>query len=385
MNEAIAAQAAVAFGSTTPAAYLQATPDSYLAQATVNPGGAVAPDALAVYGQSYPYMGSPHASPGHTQRLQVYREDCIVDCKGQLRLPASPSRALAVGAKALQDAPIHREVYVQHMVDAERFRPVPVQRMKSAFGNVKRAEEPQRASAQVLSLWSACAELDPASTQLQIRDRVDVDILELLAGGEECQISAAAAFLTIQALMAGLSLATGLVVFGARGTVELELILKVIQPGFACLNLIFAEISCVGNGLRFLRAWDKVVVWKAGSLEDSGNTAEARVEREEGTRRDVFHKAGMSTVRLATNASFLICCLLSSRGNMLLLHGGEWPGDFAHGLLLAQACLGLLALAFAGSDLSDLMSPKLASSSSSGTPLVDDSQVLQSSTLWPQA
>lgn len=182
MNEAIAAQAAVAFGSTTPAAYLQATPDSFSAQgrsADLHVGGAVAPDALAVYGQPYP-MGFSHASPGHIQRLQVYREDCIVDCKGQLRLPASPSRALAVGSKALQDAPIHREVYVQHMVDAERFKPVPVQRMKSAFGNVKRAEEPQRASAQVLSLWSACAELDPASAHLQIRDRVDVDILSFL-------------------------------------------------------------------------------------------------------------------------------------------------------------------------------------------------------------
>jgi len=307
-------------------------------------------------------------------------------------LPSSPSRALAVGPKAPQEAPLHREVYVQHTMDADRFKSVPVQRMKGAFATVSKptpGPERIRISSRSLALWSSCAALDPQAMELQTSDRIDVDILELLACSEECQVSAAAAFLTIQAVLAGLSLAAGLVVFGAGGNVDVDLkqVLKLLEPGFGCLNLIFAELACVGNGLRCLRDWDKVVVSRAVNIEPGENAGEAR----EGLKRKVFHQAAVSTVRLATNAAFLVCCLWGSRSTVVLLQGGvgfqdDWEGNLARNLLAAQAALGVLALFFAASDLFELMAPGLSPSPVAGSTTLLDETTLESqpSGFWPQ-
>lgn len=359
------------------------------------------------------YSATHPATLAQLQRFQVYQEDCILDVKGQqLHLPTSPSRALAVGSKAAQDATIHREVYVQHMMDVERFKPVPVQRMKSAFGNVKPQPGSQRVSSRRIELWTSCTALDPDARELQTRDGIDVDILELLARSEECHTIAAAVFLTLQALLAGISIIGGMLAFGVGNSSELEQVLKLLEPGFGCLSLVMAEIICVGNGFRLLKAWDKVVIARANSIEESG------VDMREGTKWSLTHQVGLNALRLCINTLFLVSCLVGARGNVLLStgvatnsvtfssgtvvdlentgtnssidgiespfasnsdindmgpQGPEWPGDLARQLLMAQSVLGILALAFAASDLFDLISPRRSPSSASAT-LLDDSQ-----------
>jgi hypothetical protein len=316
-------------------------------------------------------------------RLQVYQEDCIIDHQRQLHLPASPARA----QKRPEKEPQIQEVYVQHLMDAERFKPVPVQRMKSAFSQVKKSSaEPQRRSFR-WELLASCAAHDPDALQLQLSDNLDIDILELLANSEACQSFFAMMSLTIQALLAGLGIAAGLVAFSDElagfSHSQLQQTLGLLHPGLACLNLVLAEFICIGNGLRFLKAVDRVRKAQSNSMDgDIASASEAALKHE------LTHQAGISALRLATNACFLVCCLLSTRNDVNLVYGGmsfEWSADQSMLLLKVQSLLGLVALALSASDMSDLISAARSLSPSIMTALLGDTAGLQSSVgVWPR-
>mmetsp|Transcript_78007 Transcript_78007/g.123055 ORF Transcript_78007/g.123055 Transcript_78007/m.123055 type:complete len:420 (-) Transcript_78007:110-1369(-) len=304
-----------------------------------------------------------------TPHLYVHQEDFhnAELLKGSY-FASEPPRAFASGAKSLEAA-IHGDIYVQPMTETQRFKPVPVQRMRRAFGQVKQVTERQQVSVRRQALWSSCAAFDIDAAQLQTGDRLDVDILELLAGSLQCQISAAAAFWTCQALLAGLSLVAGLAWLSSGDDGKLVDVLQALEPGFGSLKLLLAEISCAGNALRLFWTWEKVSAMRADGLDES-TTGESN------NYHYLFQNAAIDAVRMITNASFYTCCLLSTRGNVIVLYvedvlDSSWSASFARNLLAAQALLGILALIFAGNDLFDLISPRFPATSSLGETIED--------------
>jgi hypothetical protein len=277
-------------------------------------------------------------------------------------LHTQPARALAVGAQSLEATINGREVYVQETLDVDRFKPVPVQRARRAFGQVKQVAEPQRVNASRIALYSACTAVDPDAALMQTKDRLDVDILELIAGSEYCQIGASAAFFICQAMLAGLSIVGGLVVMSSADDDDAQLlqVLQVLEPVFASLKCVLVEIACTGSMLRLFWLWEKACAAKADALEESGDS----------NAHQWIQKAALGTARMVANMAYFVCCLESTENNVWALFVSEdglvnprerWSPDTTRNMLAAQAALGLLGLLFAGSDLVDLITPRFTS------------------------
>mmetsp|Transcript_24014 Transcript_24014/g.54160 ORF Transcript_24014/g.54160 Transcript_24014/m.54160 type:complete len:430 (-) Transcript_24014:114-1403(-) len=266
------------------------------------------------------------------------------DCGPFFSCPSSPSAApggpgaAAIGAR-------QGEVYVQHVKDASRFRSIPKDRVRRAYQNDERlgggaggggtgfAQQGEvAADSGKFTRAALCRRLDRDAVQL---DASDADICELLLAGRQCEASAAVFFFASQALLAGLSLTLGLLLFGASskdigGEAELGLdeALAVLQPGIGSFALALGEVSLVGSILR--------AAWALRDMEDRGKIVP-------GLRASV-RLLGRPLLEMLVNGAYVFACLISSRGDVFLLAAG--PASSPPGTLLAiRALLSLLALA----------------------------------------
>lgn len=314
-------------------------------------------------------------------RLRVELEDCYGSAEVAHGLatttvwpgsnaPGSSPLAAPVGAMSKQELQ-HREVYVQNLEHAERFKPVPVHRLQRQLRQAKAAESRQGPKAHHSAFWASCTAIDSDVSQLNTSDRVDVDILELIACAEQCQVSVAAMFFTLQALLAGLAAVAGLMWLGA-GTDNsgLEKVLIALEPAFSCLNLVCGELVLIASSLRLCRAWDTVEAAISAGGGSATEHSEDMNPQGEHYARQVIQKTYGLVGRTVANLVFVLCCLMGSRGTVVLLHrpwwspGGEeeWPGEYACDLLATRCVFGILALAFAYTDLYELISPRVPTS-----------------------
>mmetsp|Transcript_14849 Transcript_14849/g.28045 ORF Transcript_14849/g.28045 Transcript_14849/m.28045 type:complete len:442 (-) Transcript_14849:61-1386(-) len=367
------------YGNLQQAAYAPG-PYGDLQQAAYAPGPApFPPDTQPQFMAQPQFMVQPQFNPS---RWQVELEDCCTAAEAatgvanpipwpSANIPGgSPLGAHTLGLTSKQDKETHREVYVQNPRDADRFKPVPVHRLNRQLRREKASATQSNSTAQRSAFWASCMAIDADAAQLQTSDRIDADILELIARAEQSQVSIAAMFFTLQALLAGFAAVAGLMWLSAgQGNSGLQSVLAVLEPGLGGCNLVLGELALIGSSLRLFRAWDIAVA-------ADGGAAAGRPEDHHSAyyTREVYHKTLIPAARTLSNSVFVLCCLLSSRGNVVLLHrtswldGGDWPGDLASNLLAVRSVSGCLALAFAYTDLFEIMPPRLPTSSSAAAP-----------------
>jgi len=334
-----------------------------LHEAACGGGAPAAPNAGYFVGAGQAYL-TPYQMPTRPvsprPRLLVEREDCelgVASPSGRVNnifCPASPSHS------PLKLDALHQEVYVQRERQIQQFKPVPVARMRRALANTKPVTPQQTSWVRFPACVSHCnVLLDPDIGFMQMADPMDVDILELIGGAEQVQAMAAGVFFTLQAVAAGLSVTAGLMASGAADhpPERLERAWSLLEPGLGCLSLTLAQMLFVGNALAFMRARARVAAFDglfAGEAEGPERSARA-----EGARRRSVTAKLFCLLRLLANTSVLLCCLVGSRGVVILLHrpwsdGVEWPSHFSRNLLISRCLFGLTALGFALHDIGEM-------------------------------
>lgn len=276
--------------------------------------------------------------------LQVEAEDC----EAANSYPSLPPWA---GPSAL--AKHKGKVYVQHDRDTSRFRRVGKDQVRKAYqaggaGRGTAGDTQQRNSLIVPASRGIAILKDPDAARLRFEDPQDAEICELLAGCQQVEVNAAILFFTLQAILGGICVIAGCLVYGAGDTEELVLVLNALKPGLGSLMLILSEVTSVGSVLRFFRAYEHTLraCWSCNCGEMTN------LFRQNNTSMSHRLRSAAPALHAASNMALVGSCLAGSR-NDLIMHIGPWPGSggwdsqLSIDGLTAQAVLGLLSLLFA--------------------------------------
>lgn len=203
------------------------------------------PAQQAPWGQvQAPQLPAPIAPVG---RLQVYSEDC----EDPLPLGQSPraTKGKMPGARTRQ------EVYVQDLRDSGRFRPVSNRKaLTQPRGKRDRPEvlsDGHQATLKRSFGPESLILLDPDAAFLEASDPSDSDVAKLLSNVWQCQVLASVCCALCQALLAGLSIASLLLV--TLPTEELLAFSARLWPFFGGTLLILAEVCTFGSVLSVAR------------------------------------------------------------------------------------------------------------------------------------
>lgn len=206
-----------------------------------------------------PSMQAPQASWGQVQapqlpapiapvgRLQVYSEDCEDPMQGQ-----SPTQKMP-GPR--RNRP-RQEVYVQDLRDSGRFRPVSNRKALTQPPGKRDRPEVLSDAQMAATLHRAFGKeslilLDPDAAFLEASDPSDSDVAKLLSNVWQCQVLASVCCALCQALLAGLSIASLLLV--TLPTEELLAFSARLWPFFGGALLILSEVCTFGSVLSVAR------------------------------------------------------------------------------------------------------------------------------------
>eukprot|EP00928_Gymnodinium_smaydae_P020289 TRINITY_DN17849_c0_g1_i1.p1 TRINITY_DN17849_c0_g1~~TRINITY_DN17849_c0_g1_i1.p1 ORF type:complete len:440 (-),score=16.34 TRINITY_DN17849_c0_g1_i1:8-1327(-) len=259
---------------------------------------------------------------------------------------------------------ISSDVYIQSAHDTSRFRPVLSERARRSLGvgkasfekkpRVSQREYEKRKEADYALGWPGPLDVD--SAWLRPEDATDMVVAELLFEGKRSEAYAAFVLFVLQCILAGLSIVAGLVAFGTSPSVAgagidvaedpLAHVLRIIEPGLGRLTFVLADACAVGSVLEAAGSYElyQLVVARSGGSGDCGDL-DGSTASDTRSRRGAAHRGLISFLHLISNASLVLCCLLSSRGDALLRSTRRtWDPDFARGLLFAQAVFGCAGL-----------------------------------------
>ena len=273
---------------------------------------------------SAPRAPAPIAPVG---RLQVYSEDC----EEPIPLAQSPKN---VARNVARPRP---EMYVQDLRDSGRFRPVSNRKsLHQAPGSKRdrsdRMEGPSAASTLNRSSNTFGPEslilLDPDAAFLEASDPLDSDVAKLLSNVWQCQVLASVCCALSQALLAGLSIASLLLV--TLPAEELLALSAQLWPYLGGVLLILAEVSSFGSVLSVARLLWILQVSRSADEPPSGVK-----------RRLLF-----AVLHTIANTSLLaVLAILSCQVT--------WPGAQ---MLLVEGLLGLAALVLSFPEAVQMMS-----------------------------
>ncbi|CAK8990016.1 unnamed protein product, partial [Durusdinium trenchii] len=189
----------------------------------------------------------PPASIAPSARFQVYSEDC----EDPVTFGQSPRHATGRGRTK-------QEVYVQDLRDSGRFRSVSRKAAKAALAPRGRRDRTEGApmgsslrSQKAIFGPESLVILDPDAAHLELLDPQDADVAKLLSNVWQCQVLASVCCDLCQALLAGLSIASLLLV--TLSAEELLALSAKLWPFLGGVFLILAQVGTLGSALSVTR------------------------------------------------------------------------------------------------------------------------------------
>lgn len=303
--------------------------------------------------------------------LQVQPEDCEA---GSLRATGAASPAPYKAPSKAKGGPVG-EVYVQDIRDSSRFRSVSKSRARRAMSAShagKRSDGVARSvrSSELNSSFSrtlgtsmmtelgpaSLSCLDPDASHLVAVDPADLEVGEVLAAAWRCEAAATTLCFLSQVLLAGLSIASILLILGAAEDEDLLKLLSVVWRKYSGGAMLFlSEVAALGSLLSLARVnhWRKYAT--ATTMPSDEEAATGLAEPGPPTR-DVLRRGLLAALHTGINLAIVSLCVV-----------GSWSGkasesrfDFLAGpdrtMMLAQGILGTMAFLFALPEAARLLS-----------------------------